>query len=321
MDIIEITEGIASVGGVDPAAGRIAGVKLLGEVSRNGRRYAVEAMRESVRQYEGAPIFADHAKSADGRSIRDLLGAVRNPRYDESKRAVYGDLELLKSHPAAAAVFEAAQRMPERFGMSHVVEGVTEAANGGAEQVVTKIARVRSVDVVTDPATTRGLYESAANGQQQKGTSMEVKDLTEATLASARPDLVSAIAARVKTELSESAEAKAKDDKIKALTEEVATLAEAAKKSARKAAIEEKLSKSGLPAKAITDVFRGQLAEAADDKAIDALIEDRKAIVGTGGGGSTAKAAGQHLVEGRASASGDLPSTKDVASSVLGISL
>jgi hypothetical protein len=51
-----------------------------------------------------------------------------------------------------------AEKAPENFGFSHNVEAVVRLENGA--QIVDKIVRVRSVDLVADPATTSGLFES-----------------------------------------------------------------------------------------------------------------------------------------------------------------
>ena len=55
-----------------------------------------------------------------------------------------------------------AEHAPENVGFSHNVEART--ARRGEEVVVEAITRVQSVDLVADPATTRGLFEAAAGG-------------------------------------------------------------------------------------------------------------------------------------------------------------
>jgi hypothetical protein len=59
----------------------------------------------------------------------------------------------------AERICEAAERMPDAFGMSHNAQGEGEENKDGVF-VVSKIVEVRHVDLVADPATTKSLSES-----------------------------------------------------------------------------------------------------------------------------------------------------------------
>ena len=72
---------------------------------------------------------------------------------------LYGDLVYLKTHPMAERICEAAERMPDAFGMSHNAQGEGEENKDGVF-VVSKIVEVRHVDLVADPATTKSLSEA-----------------------------------------------------------------------------------------------------------------------------------------------------------------
>ena len=111
---------------------------------------------------------------------------------------------------------------------------------------------------------------------------MEIKELTESCLAAERPDLVAAIKQAALTEHAESEAEKAKDAKITALTEQVATLTAANDKAAKEKAIATELSEAKLPAAAVTEVFRAQLFGAKDIDARKALIEDRRKVCAAG---------------------------------------
>jgi hypothetical protein len=87
------------------------------------------------------------------------------------------DLHILKSHPLAESIFEAAERRPETFGLSHDATGTIKRQNG--ENVVVRIDAVHAVDIVSDPASTRSLSESRS-GQPATATVAEfVKRLRE----------------------------------------------------------------------------------------------------------------------------------------------
>jgi hypothetical protein len=141
---------------IDKDAGIIRNVKLLGFVSKNGRTYTPEAVKEAANLYEGVPVNADHGDTKTPRSIHDRLGRVINVRFVEGE-GLFGDFEFLKSHPLSERIIEAAERLPESMGFSHYADGQVRKVKGVEE--VYKITKVKSVDLVADPATCNSLSE------------------------------------------------------------------------------------------------------------------------------------------------------------------
>lgn len=147
---------------VDRERGVIEGVKILGAESKNGRTYTTAAMSRAASLYEGVRVNVDHRANEhddshkSSRRVADRFGVLKNVR--ESDGGLYADLHYLKAHPLAEMTAEMAERMPETVGMSHVADGKIRRERGRA--VVEEITRVFSVDLVSDPATTRGLFES-----------------------------------------------------------------------------------------------------------------------------------------------------------------
>ena len=142
---------------VDREAGLIEGVRILGPSSKNGRHYSPRAMAEAARLYEGAPVNVDHpATERKDRPLAEAFGWIRNVRQEPD--GVYGDLHYLKSHPQAELVAEAAERNPNRIGLSHHAEGTVRM--DGQRVIVETVERVHSVDLVQTPATNAGLFES-----------------------------------------------------------------------------------------------------------------------------------------------------------------
>jgi hypothetical protein len=139
---------------VNREAGYIDGVLICGVQSRNGRDYPPAVLTRDFAKYESAPVNADHG---DESTVGRRLGWFSDvkPGADGRPR---GRLNLLKSHPLAEAVFEAAERNPSLFGMSHVAVCGTKRVNG--RETVESINKVLSIDLVADPATTKSLYES-----------------------------------------------------------------------------------------------------------------------------------------------------------------
>jgi len=148
---------------VNREAGTIANVKILGLVSENGRQYLPAAIQAAKKLYEGVHVNIDHPKDSPDqqRSAYDRFGKLTAIRWVEGE-GLYGDLVYLKTHPMAERICEAAERMPDAFGMSHNAQGEGEENKDGIF-VVSKIVEVRHVDLVADPATTQSLSESKTN--------------------------------------------------------------------------------------------------------------------------------------------------------------
>lgn len=140
--------------------GVLYGVKVLGENSRNKRRYAPQGMREAIALYNGAKSYIDHPgadRLSEDRKFSDWAGVFQNARYEEG-RGIFADLHLRKTGEHFEGILEAAQKFPTAVGFSHVAEG--ESRVDGDTEIVESIREVFSVDLVTDPATTAGFFES-----------------------------------------------------------------------------------------------------------------------------------------------------------------
>jgi hypothetical protein len=94
-------------------------------------------------------------------------------------------------HALAGQLEWDAEHSPESVGLSHNV--MAQTTKRGEHTVVEAITRVLGVDLVADPATTRGLYEEV------DPTTAVPEALTVAQLRERRPDLVTAIVAETRT--------------------------------------------------------------------------------------------------------------------------
>jgi hypothetical protein len=150
---------------VDVNKGIIQNVKLVGFNSKNNRVYSRKCLEDALKLYEGAPVNANHVDSDKEVSIYDRLGKIQNVKMTD--QGVFGDFHFLKSHPMAERVLEAADKMPELFGFSHRAQGTVKSNKSGPEEV-SKINNVLSVDLVSDPATTRSLHEAISNQGDNK---------------------------------------------------------------------------------------------------------------------------------------------------------
>ena len=144
---------------IDREAGVIFGVKIIGCQSRNGRHYPNETLREAIPLYESSKVNLDHP---DGdprkpRSYHARFGIIRNVHLRENE-GLFADFWFNPKHSIAEQLLWDAENAPDNVGFSHNVEAVVKKQSSPA--IVEKIVAVRSVDLVADPATTQGLFES-----------------------------------------------------------------------------------------------------------------------------------------------------------------
>lgn len=152
---------------VDREKRMIYGLKLLGRSSGNrhglnditGTDYLQEACDSAVSLYEGKAGYMNHpdrkTPSAE-RSVLDKILIYRNVR--PGREGIYGDAEYLDAHPFTPILLEAVERSPHWLTLSHNAVGEGSVKNG--KYVVHRILEVRSVDIVSQGATTKTLFES-----------------------------------------------------------------------------------------------------------------------------------------------------------------
>lgn len=146
---------------VDREQGVVYGVKVLGWESDNNREYAYESAERAVSSglYENRKTYANHPekKNNEQRSVYDLIGKLFNTRLDPD--GVFADWKLNKRHELYEAILDDAEEGTGFYGLSHNAEAARWEIRGG-KQIVLEIARVFSVDMVSDPATVLSLSES-----------------------------------------------------------------------------------------------------------------------------------------------------------------
>lgn len=172
-----VTFGSAPI--INEETGVIEGVKILGENSKNGRRYKPEAMREAAPLYEGVKSYINHPRKSELSDDRDFAkwsGIFEGVHYLEGK-GLFGNFRLRKEGPHFREIIEAARDFPQHAGFSHVAEG--KSRREGNTEIVESIREVFSVDLVTDPATTKGFFESEQKVPRKMKTTL--KELIEAT--------------------------------------------------------------------------------------------------------------------------------------------
>ena len=277
--IVEFT--LAGRVDVDVDKSVIRNVKLVGHQSRNGRTYTVESLRKAAGLYEGVKVNVDHGAAPNApRSYADRIGIISNVRVQSD--GLYGDLTFNPKHALAEQLAWDAKNAPNNVGLSHVVEGQVNRRNGTV--VVEEITKVVSVDLVADPATTKGLHESI-HSRETDPMSLTIEDVR------GNAAIMEALRGEFKTEAdADGALKKAQADldaaakEAKALKEQLDALTAKEAQAVAKAARDKLIEAAKMPAALVTDVFREQVYGAKDDDAAKALIEDRRKLTAGAGG-------------------------------------
>ncbi|MBX3411575.1 MAG: hypothetical protein KF708_02565 [Pirellulales bacterium] len=269
---------------VDRERGIIRGVKILGLESRNGRRYREEALLRAVSLYDGAKVNVNHARagSAAPREYQDRLGVIRGTVV-RAGEGLFGDLHFNPKHALAEQLIWDAEHAPENVGFSHNVLARTNRE--GNRLIVEAITKVESVDLVADPATTRGLFEAEeAPGEDLAGEPptdaprddelVAWSELTVELLVERRPDLVEEIRA---TAADDTAEMQRELERLQAVEA----------RTARRELIERLLSEAELPGPnegehartIVSHWFLEALEQAPDERIVREMVADRARLV------------------------------------------
>lgn len=167
FECLSLSEASASGPRVDREKGIIYGVKALGWKSQNGRTYDPAGVDPAL--YEGRGVCADHVRPGESRSTRDTIGWLEGCRKDASPGGgIYAErLRLLNPEGEyERRLMSAAADAPHLFGLSHTAKGREKAGSHGSR--IEAVEHVDTVDVVRDPATVAGLYESRNHPVKKK---------------------------------------------------------------------------------------------------------------------------------------------------------
>lgn len=181
-------------------------------LSKNRNRYSRKTLQEAVKLYEGAKIYLDHDEGGRrfGRSMKDLAGFIKSPHpvllsTSESATApplfgIAGTAVVTKPEVREALLDAWNEGQVDLFGLSHDVEAASSPvmdASGGYYDV-TKIATVKSVDFVTNPAAGGRVLRLVASDVVSPSLHEDLtmlKQLIEAIKASGRADLIAKLEA------------------------------------------------------------------------------------------------------------------------------
>ncbi len=150
-------EARSGIGG--EAGHRLYGVVAITAGEGNGLQYLADTLRRAVPLFQNSTCFVDHDGWDDmwrgNRSLREVLGVLREVAFSESDQGVVGTLDVYPGQDqewfcrlADAYIRDrAAGRPAPRVGLSCVLDVLVDA-----QLQVVAIERVYSVDAVFDPA-------------------------------------------------------------------------------------------------------------------------------------------------------------------------
>jgi hypothetical protein len=232
----EVFEGEIS----DEATGLVRGVKLLGIRSRNKRNYDTPGVRRTAKVLlEGAKVYIDHPETpGKPRSYRDSFGVVKNVHYREGQ-GHFGDLSYNPSHPLANQFAWDVKNNPRGLGMSVNAFYLRGKIGKDGFESVEGLELIRSVDIVTKPATSEGIFESEDSDivSEEEDEVMDLKTLKEK-----HGDLLEQVRAEFLKEKSETSEATELQKKLADATEQLAALKKSEEDRKHKEAIESEFS-------------------------------------------------------------------------------
>lgn len=117
----------------------------------NGWQFPAEALQASLAIWDGVESYIDHAQQPGwNRSVRDLAGICQSPQWDENRQGI--KLLLHPSGPGAELMNRLGTEWLAGFNARSDMgfsADISFAANG---QVVSKIIKVHSLDLVMKPA-------------------------------------------------------------------------------------------------------------------------------------------------------------------------
>lgn len=161
--------GRLTQGKIDRERGVIEGTAIITSHSSNGtnhkRVYSDRALQQIAKMSEGLPAFANHVPADQAfkpRDVREIIGRHHNVKFlkgADGVGRVMSDLHIVEHHQPW--VFSLADRMGDMVGNSLVSKGTVKME--GDTEVVDDILQVRSADLVSDPASTKGLFEAAGS--------------------------------------------------------------------------------------------------------------------------------------------------------------
>ena len=138
-------------------------------VSANGRTYSERALESISKKSEGIKCYFDHMSEKDHknnsgvRRMQDFLGSLHGIRRVGNVISA-GQFKVIQT--AQSFVYDLCENFPTACGFS--INGTGKLVKQDNKIVVEDIATLDSVDLVSSPACTRGIFEQVQESYKQK---------------------------------------------------------------------------------------------------------------------------------------------------------
>lgn len=201
MSFISVTESEVFEGSLSEDTGIVRGVKLLGLRSKNRRNYNTKGVQTTAKTLlEGARVYIDHPAAPETpRSYRDSFGVIEGVEFRPGA-GHFGNIKYNPDHSLSKQFVWDVKNNPTALGMSINAKIDPGKSDQNGDTIVESLLLVRSVDIVTKPATADGIFESAQEDIEES----EIMDLK--TLREKHPLLVDEILESHKASTKESDE-------------------------------------------------------------------------------------------------------------------
>lgn len=164
-------------------------------MSLNRNYYPEDSLRRAVGLFEGVRVFVKSDQehlAGGGKDVRNIVGRIAGvefvPGEGDSRGELHGVLQLVSPDDAVGTKLRDAwdRGMAGMFGLSIDAEGKAQAGRvgGQAAKVLTEFTKIRSVDLVVDPAAGGGiinLIESTGGRTMSNLSTADVRRIVEAT--------------------------------------------------------------------------------------------------------------------------------------------
>lgn len=293
---------------IDRDASMIRGVKFLGLTSQNGRHYLPETLRRALPLYEGAPIYFNHQPkgSTADRPYEDRFGEACNVRLTES--GMWGDIKYNPKHPRAEQVIYDIENNTPKVGFSPDHYGDGPIRNG--KRIVESINRVKSIDIVANPATNRSFSESEGNHDMELAEQLAESRANETKMMAELASLKESVTKLTTDNAALTAKAASLQESVDAATKEKAA-------AEHKAKVGELLSEHKIPEKARTKEFVA-LLESSPIEAATAAVKSLAETLKSAGTGATRSVSGTPISESQKTEGGDKFDAKSFAAGLKG---
>ena len=238
---------------------------VIGAKSKNDRTYPAETRKKALKLFEGAKAYANHQRKGEenhARGVAEAIGIHRNVYYDPASDMIRSNLHLSPTDFVKGYIIPHAKANPSIIGNS--INGGGKLSADGKE--VLEITKISSIDLVTDPATTNGLFESVDNTNSGGEEIMTLKELLE------NKALSEEARAHFREELEVELSVSSMQEEIETLKEENAEYKLKEQRLAKRAEVKKLLKESKLPEESKNDEELLEILE-------EATPERRKAII------------------------------------------